>query len=434
MAVKNLSHEPIDSADMSSCAEPVLRVRSLSKSYGKGSDAEVTALSGVNLDILPGERWGLIGRNGSGKSTLLRIIGGISRPSSGEVQMQGRLHSILDVGGNFIPELTGRENASTYLSMAGMNRRAAAQAIMEIERFADLGAFFDRPVKTYSDGMFVRLGFAVSFRSGVDLLLVDETLSAGDANFRKRVTEHLRTELSGRLAMLMVSHNPDDILDHCTHCLWMEDGRIAARGRPTDVLQTYYAEMAERDSETRYRSPLSTAADGYPVSPALVQDHGNDLLSVDGFSVRPPDGQPTITYDCGAVFTISIQKLTGTDSLHPLVIIYDYLDKPALLLMPMAGSAEETLIRETAGHMGALHFTVQLPAGLLTFGNYTAELKFGLSPDKNRSFNREAYRLPGRLPFKVLPGRTHDYVGGTESAFVKPACIWRVEPLNGTQQ
>lgn len=414
--------------------ETILRVRSLSKFYAKGSGHEVTALSGVDLDIRLGERWGLIGPNGSGKSTLLRIIGGISRPSSGEVFVRGRLHSILDVGGNFIPELTGRENASTYLSMAGMNRRAAAQAIPEIERFADLGPFFDRPVKTYSDGMFVRLGFAVSFRSGVDLLLVDETLSAGDTNFRKKVTQHLKAELSGRLAMLMVSHNPDDILDHCTHCLWMEGGRIAARGHAIDVLQTYYAEMAERDSETRYHRPLSTAADSHSFGQGPVADHGNELLSVEGFSVRPPDGQPAITYDYGAVFTIYIEKLTGTDSLHPLIIIYDYLDKPALLLMPMAGSKEEILIQETASHRGALHFTVQLQAGLLTFGNYTAELKFGLSPDKNQSFNREAYRLPGRLPFKVLPGITYDYVGGTESAFVKPACIWRVETLKSAQQ
>lgn len=198
------------------------------------------ALKDVNFTIEPGEVVGIIGRNGAGKSTLLKILTGITPPTTGEIKMRGKVASLLEVGTGFHPELTGRENIFLNGAILGMTKKEIVKKFDEIVAFAGIDKFLDTPVKYYSSGMYVRLAFSVAAHMEPDILLVDEVLAVGDAEFQKKCLGKMEevTKKSGR-TILFVSHNMAAIQSLCKKCILLEKGRVKMVGETKEVVSHY---------------------------------------------------------------------------------------------------------------------------------------------------------------------------------------------------
>lgn len=213
---------------------------------------EYVALSGVSFSIRRGETLGILGRNGCGKSTLLRILAGIVEPTQGRIQCDKKVkRALLTIGLGFRPDLSGRNNALLSAMLQGMNKSEAIGALSEINEFAELGEFFDQPVKTYSAGMRSRLGFATALMTKVDILLIDEVLSVGDAHFRNKAQAAMSERMSGNQTVVFVSHNSQQVDQICDRALWLEGGSIQALGEAGEVRVAYDRFLKKLDSEDR---------------------------------------------------------------------------------------------------------------------------------------------------------------------------------------
>ena len=206
------------------------------------------ALHEVSLDIRKGESWGFVGVNGSGKSTLLKIVSGNLRPSSGWVEVDGKV-AILDYGAGFNGEFTGRENVYLKASILGLTRRQIDERFDSIASFADIGDFIEQPVKTYSSGMSARLGFAIMAHVDADIMITDEALAVGDAFFVQKCMSHIRAFLR-RGTFLFVSHSVNDVVALCQKAVWLEQGRVRAIGSAKEVTDAYMSSVVLRQSST----------------------------------------------------------------------------------------------------------------------------------------------------------------------------------------
>jgi len=211
----------------------------------KGSN--ILALNDINLNVNKGEILGIIGSNGAGKSTLLKILSKVTSPTKGSIKFKGRVSSLLEVGTGFHPELTGRENIYLNAAINGMNRNEVAGKIDDIVNFAGVAQFLDTPVKRYSSGMHVRLGFAVAAHLEPDILIVDEVLAVGDADFQKKAINKMQdvSQEKGR-TVLFVSHNMESIRKLCTRVVVMSDGKIVEDGETENSINRYIGSIASK--------------------------------------------------------------------------------------------------------------------------------------------------------------------------------------------
>jgi ABC-2 type transport system ATP-binding protein/lipopolysaccharide transport system ATP-binding protein len=225
----------------SSIKEAMLRI-------GKKSDVDdFWVLRDIDLEIEPGSFFGLIGHNGSGKSTLLRLMAGIHRPTTGTIESEGRLSALLELGSGFHPDLTGRENVYLNGAMLGLSRKQMAASMDQIIDFSGIGDFIDEPVKIYSSGMYVRLGFAVAVNVDPELLLVDEVIAVGDEQFQRRCMEHMNKLRAGGTTIVLVSHNTDLMADLCDRLGWLDHGRMMQVGEPAAVVEAYLDHVNRSD-------------------------------------------------------------------------------------------------------------------------------------------------------------------------------------------
>lgn len=197
------------------------------------------AVEDVSLSVDRGEIYGLVGRNGAGKSTLLGMIGGVMRPTSGSIHMEGRISPLLELGVGFVPQLTGLENAVLNGVLLGMLRQEIESRIPSIIAFAGLEDFAHQPIKTYSSGMQSRLGFSVAVHADPDILLVDEVLAVGDIEFQDRCLERIAQLHRMGVTILFVSHDMETVAKVCDRATWIEHGRVAATGAVDDVILRY---------------------------------------------------------------------------------------------------------------------------------------------------------------------------------------------------
>ncbi len=204
----------------------------------------------VSFDIQPGEAIGIIGQNGAGKSTLLKIITGTLQPTEGEVHVYGRISAILELGMGFNPELTGRQNVYHTAGLMGFQAEQVREVISEIEAFAEIGEFFDEPVRTYSSGMQMRVAFAVATAWRPEILIVDEALSVGDAYFSHKSFNRIREFQEQGTSLLIVSHDRSAIQALCTRALLIENGTIIRDGDPEEIFDFYNAIIAEKENST----------------------------------------------------------------------------------------------------------------------------------------------------------------------------------------
>lgn len=209
---------------------------------------EVVALDDVSFSVAAGEAFGVIGRNGAGKSTLLKCVAGTLRPNSGRVVVNGKTSTLLQLGVGFNPELSGRRNVYLGGLAAGMRKKEVDDRFDEIVEYAELGDAIDRPVKTYSSGMFSRLAFSVSMNLDPDVLLLDEVLAVGDEGFRKKSMDAMQGLLDRAGTIVFVSHSLGSVEEFCDRAIWMDSGRVEAEGLSGEVVAAYRESVRERRS------------------------------------------------------------------------------------------------------------------------------------------------------------------------------------------
>lgn len=207
---------------------------------------EVVALDRVSFTVERGEAFGVIGRNGAGKSTLLRCVAGTLRPNGGKAVVHGRTSTLLQLGVGFIPELTGRRNVYLGGLAAGLRKHQIDERFDEIVEYAELEEAIDRPMKTYSNGMFARLAFSVAMNLDPEVLLLDEILAVGDASFQGKSLKAMRRLLDRAGTILFVSHSLGNVREFCDRAIWLDAGRVAAIGSAEDVVAQYSESVSER--------------------------------------------------------------------------------------------------------------------------------------------------------------------------------------------
>ena len=214
------------------------------------SPAEVlTAVDHISLRVPRGSTFGIIGRNGSGKSTLLKLVAGITKPTSGEVLVDGRVSALIELGAGFHPEISGRENVYINGVMLGLTKREITRRFDEIIEFAELEDFIDAPVKTYSSGMYVRLGFAVAVHVDPDILIVDEVLAVGDEGFSLRCLDRFAEFKRHGKTILLVTHGLATVERFCDEALWLDHGKMRAEGDPRRVVEAYLTDVGKAEEQ-----------------------------------------------------------------------------------------------------------------------------------------------------------------------------------------
>lgn len=243
--------------------------------YAHSAFRDFFALNGVSFEIPKGESIGIIGRNGSGKSTLLQIIAGTLQPTSGSVDVRGRVAALLELGSGFNPEFTGRENVYLNGAVLGLSRREMDEKFDGIAAFADIGDFIDQPIKIYSSGMLVRLAFAVQTAVDPDILIVDEALSVGDIFFQQKCAARMRKLRDDGTTLLFVSHDLGSVRDLCERTLYLRHGRTAFWGESQQAIAHYHNE-----SESGPMTPLPAAVPAPALSPAAPAETIRHFRSV----------------------------------------------------------------------------------------------------------------------------------------------------------
>lgn len=367
---------------------------------GIGSREEFWALKDLNLDIQAGEVIGVIGSNGAGKSTLLKILTGITPPTTGEIKMRGRVASLLEVGTGFHPELTGRENIFLNGAILGMPKKEIVEKFDEIVEFSGIGKFLDTPVKYYSSGMYVRLAFSVAAHLEPDILLVDEVLAVGDAEFQRKCLGKMEevTKKQGR-TILFVSHNMTAIQRLCSKTVLMKKGQIEKFGKTEDVVSYYLSGSDSKKTEVAWEKPLGDDV-AVLTSARLINEDGKHLPFV------------TTTQQIGIEISYEVLK-TG---FVPLPNIHVFTSRAETAFISVAD------YNESLGKPGKRKSIVWIPSHLLNEGRYTIGIAL-------------SNMLPLRVHAYAQDALTFDVVENIETAekmdfnqrlpgVVRPKLIW----------
>jgi len=253
-------------------------------------DETFTALNDVSLTVPKGQTLGVIGRNGSGKSTLLKLVAGISKPSTGTVKVHGRISALIELGAGFHPEISGRENVFINGIMLGLTKREVTERFDEIVEFAEMKEFIDAPVKTYSSGMYMRLGFAVAIHVDPEVLLVDEVLAVGDEGFTHKCLDKFAEFKRRGKTILLVTHSLGMVERFCDEALWLDAGRIKGSGDPkrivgayvTDVERQEEQQLAATDAKARQEADATVVSPDEPAS-AVLPDNPVETGNTDMF-------------------------------------------------------------------------------------------------------------------------------------------------------
>jgi lipopolysaccharide transport system ATP-binding protein len=322
---------------------------------------EFWALRNVDLEVKEGEILGIIGRNGAGKSTLLKILSQITAPTEGRIKVKGRIASLLEVGTGFHPELTGRENVYLNGAILGMTRREVTSKFDEIVAFAEIDDFIDTPVKRYSSGMYVRLAFAVAAHLEPEILIVDEVLAVGDAEFQKKCLGKMKAVSGQGRTVIFVSHNMQAVESLCQEALWMDSGTIETRSDSVrEVIAAYLQGAVENASESSWINTSSK--------------YNNPLFNPSAIQLVHEDGRP-VTKPVGIHEKLALRISGKIEESDPaLQIGFQLLNAEGLVLY---WSFHTDVLQPEVDNLkcsGIVSWNIPLPQGILNAGTYYIEL------------------------------------------------------------
>ncbi len=339
------------------------------------------ALQGIDLRIRRGESLGLVGENGAGKSTLLKIIAGVVKPSAGTVQVRGRIGALLELGSGFHPEYTGRENIFLAAALMGLSRRETMERVGDIVSFADIGAHIDEPIKHYSSGMAVRLGFAVATALTPEILITDEVLAVGDESFQKKCIRWLERFLGDGGTLLLCSHSMYHVQTLCSRALWLHAGAARLEGDSFDVTREY---LAFHEEKGRAGAQAPRPAQG--LTP-FVRD----------MRLERADGTPAEAVAAGE--ELVVQGLAWSPDGRPPALLFGIVRADGT---PVYGahSHDRGFVATGAGE-GHFAFAIRFPGLMLLPGKYLVRLHV-LDPEGLRLFDTQERGIS-------VTGRTRDY-------------------------
>jgi teichoic acid transport system ATP-binding protein len=310
------------------------RVKETFHPFRKKYHRPFNALNNVSLDVKRGETVGIIGRNGGGKSTMLQIICGILQPTSGSVEVAGRVSALLELGAGFNPEFTGRQNVYINAAILGMNHEEIGAHFDDIAAFADIGDFIDQPVKTYSSGMYVRLAFAIAINVDPDILLVDEALSVGDTIFQSRCFAKFREFQEKGITIVLVTHSLDLITRFCSTAHLLEQGQVHASGFPKDVVDEYNRLIVKCSGQAPVEMVHSYETQGiikakqwnglFQVNPDENR-YGNGKAEILEAGIFSMDGTPSQTLLQGEIYEFRL-KVRFKDTIPNPILAYTVKD------------------------------------------------------------------------------------------------------------
>jgi lipopolysaccharide transport system ATP-binding protein len=364
----------------------------------------------VSFEVKAGERVGVIGRNGAGKSTLLKLLSRITAPTEGRAEIRGRVGSLLEVGTGFHPELTGRDNIFLSGSILGMRRAEIRTKIDEIVEFAGVGAFLDTPVKRYSSGMYLRLAFAVAAHLEPDVLLVDEVLAVGDAEFQKKCLG--RMEEIGRTGrtVLFVSHSMPSILRLCERVILLDRGGVVADGNAQTVLRRYLD------------SPLGSPAHRTWETPDTAP--GDDVVRLKSVRVRNDLGVVTEEIDIRRPTVVEVEYWHLGDQTHRPTVTLHFVNEDGVPLFVTSDFNDRRWL-EAARQPGVVRAACEIPGNFLAEGRVlvTAALTT-VSPARMHAVERDA------VSFHVVDRSEGDGVRGPYTSewpgVIRPMLKWNV--------
>lgn len=333
---------------------------------------EFWALKDINFEVEQGETIGIIGRNGAGKSTLLKILSRITPPTKGKITMRGRVASLLEVGTGFNPELTGRENIYLNGAILGMTKKEIGRKFNEIVAFSEIEKFLDTPVKRYSSGMYVRLAFAVAAHLEPEILIVDEVLAVGDANFQKKCLGKMGEVAKGGRTVLFVSHNMGAVKQLCNRSVLLEKGEIKAIDKTEEIIKKYLEGNSENQSQKVFEEILEKKVQIRSIS---INDNEEKIVS--DIDVSKPFSI-SVTYDIRE----DIEKNN-----YVCVTLYDSLGNSILQTFDIDTNEEYYRKRPKGKYISTFYF----PDNLFNQQLVKITVNCGIPPKYNSDENREKY-------------------------------------------
>ena len=321
--------------------DPYLKIGEVNDRATKGDSEYVWALKDINMEIKQGDVVGIIGKNGAGKSTLLKLLSRVTSPTTGTISYKGRIASLLEVGTGFHPELTGRENIYMNGAIMGMSRAEITRKLDEIVDFSGCERYLDTPVKRYSSGMTVRLGFAIAAHIEPDILVVDEVLAVGDAEFQKKAIGKMQDVSKGEgRTVLFVSHNMASIKQLCTTGYVLHNGSVQYSGNVKDAVEFYIGEGGS--SENQYFDDLSTAP-------------GNDVIRIKSFEIFAANGANQIDIESGVIFRLSFMCYKADAMLDVDMKVTTMDDTVAFQVGQTLGTIGEKDSKKGLGRLNCIH-------------------------------------------------------------------------------
>lgn len=378
--------------------DPYLKIGAMNDRTQKDTERYVWALRDISFSLQQGEVVGIIGKNGAGKSTLLKILSRVTSPTTGSIQLKGRMASLLEVGTGFHPEMTGRENIYMNGTIMGMTRHEVRDRLEEIVEFAGVARYVDTPVKRYSSGMTVRLGFAIAAHLEPEILVVDEVLAVGDAEFQKKAIGKMKDVSRGQgRTVLFVSHNMASVKSLCSAGILLQHGGISFQGSIEHTVNNYL--NINQHSATQFEEAARYDCHEFKLINLWVGVPQSD---------KTPDEYDTIEIGCELL-------IKTNDHIHLTYVLYGALEEP-LFTFTHAHTGNSRLKK------GLNQVVCNIPNGFLNIGDYSLSLY--LIKDRRTSIFTEQ----SILTFRVEAGeRPIGAWMGKEPGFIKPSFEWKIE-------
>ena len=359
---------------------------------------ELWALRQVSFAVAPGESVGIVGQNGAGKSTLLKLVVGTTRPTTGTFSVEGQVAALLELGMGFHPDFNGRQNARMALQMMGFGERSAEEYLPEITEFSELGDFMGQPLRTYSSGMQMRLGFAVATTRRPDILIVDEALSVGDAYFQHKCIRRIREFKEAGTTMLFVSHDPAAVKTLCDRALLLDQGLLIREGAAEAVLDYYNAMIARREKEASIEQVAAA-------SNRVATRSGDGRAKIASVEMLDAEGRAAASFSTGepATFVVGLEFAEDLAEYTVGIMIRDRLGNEVF------GSNTTHLGVEPppgrAGERVEVRFATRLELG---YGHYSLTVA-AHAPTGHLSGNHDW--IDNAVVFQVIPADTYRFAG-----------------------
>ncbi len=386
-----------------------ISVRNLTKKFRMGRrNGLFTALDGLSFDVPEGQVMGVIGRNGAGKSTLLKILARILSPTSGRVELRGKVGSLLEVGTGFHPDLSGRENIFLSAALLGMRENEIRKRFDAVVDFSGVEAFIDTPVKHYSSGMYMRLAFSVAAHLEPKILLVDEVLAVGDVEFQKKCIQRLDNLGQNGQTVLFVSHNMAAVARLCRRGIWIDGGKLAREGPMAEITGAYMKQGVFHPGAREW--------------PDCSSAPGDEVARLRRIEVRGPDCETTASVNIGRGFTIEMDYdvAVGGAVLYPAIQLVNEWGTEIIW-----STDTGTPLHGRPRPAGRYHCAIRIPANLLSEGLLTVSVTIAsLRPRKFHVSEPDAVHFQAT---EVIDGTTArgEYTGHVGSV-IRPRLDWAV--------